>query len=141
MTLQVEPRGPVTEDQVAAVERELGVTLPEPYRTWLRATNGGDLDGDVEIPGTDGNGLLSDLDGVDRLPTVQTLARNKVVPAGYTVVTLGHGGSLALRTGGAEVGSVWWADFDVADELNADGPTNDVMRRLAEDWDGFLGLW
>lgn len=138
MTVTVEPRGPVSEEQIAAVEADLGVRLPEPYRSWLRETNGGELAEELEVSGTDGNGLLSDLDGVERLPVIQDLARNKVVPDDYVVVTLGHGGSLALKIKGEDAGSVWWADFDLADELGVDGPSQETMRRLADGWDGFL---
>lgn len=138
MTLTVEPRGPISEGQIAAVEADLGVRLPEPYRSWLRETNGGELAEELEVPCTNGNGLLSDLDGVERLPIIRDLARNKVVPDDYVVVTLGHGGSLAIKVTGDDAGSVWWVDFDLADYLGVEGPSQEVMRRVADDWDGFL---
>lgn len=138
MPLVVEPNGPVTDRQLEEVERELGVSLPEEYRRWLLRTGGGDLFDDVAIPGTDEFGLISELDGIDRLPYLQRLRRNEVVPDDYIVVTLGQGGSLALRVRNGDEGSVWWVNYDLADDLGVHGPTDSVMLRVAEDFDMFL---
>lgn len=140
--LEVEPEGPVTEDQIADVEAKLGVDrFPDAYRRWLARTGGGTLSGDTTVPGTDGNGLLSWINGPDKLPLLQQLERNDVVPADAVVISGGHGGALALRVRGEDEGSVWWVDYDLADELDIYEASEQVMRRLADDFDGFLALF
>lgn len=138
MPLVVEPNGSVSDQQVEEVERELGVRLPESYRRWLIHSNGGDLCDDVAIPGTDELGLISEIDCLDRLVHLQRLRRNRVVPTDYIVITLGQGGSLALRVTGDDAGSVWWVDYDLAEEIDAQEPTDRVMLRVADDFNDFL---
>jgi hypothetical protein len=141
MTLQIEPRGRVSEEQVAAVERTLNVRLPASYRAWILRTGGGVPVEDLTIPGTQENGLITDFDGVDRLELLQELGDPKIVPDNYLIVALGSGGDLALRVAGGDEGSVWWADYDRADDLGTEAPSEQIMARLADDFDGFLALF
>lgn len=140
MTLSLKrPNGPTSEERLAQLETELGLCLPADYRAFLAETGGGWIGEDLPIPGTDGNGLLNELRGVDDLPKAQQRSGfNELVPAGYLIVGRGAGGALTIRLEGAKAGSVWWADYDQGELIGAEGPTEDVMRRLSGSWDMFL---
>ena len=145
MPITLQPHGPASEQDVADVERRLGVTLPPPYRTWLRATGGGTLSDYTEIPGTDGNGLIDQFETIDDLVDTQDFEPNKLIPPGHLVIAAGSGGSLTIRTAPDDHGSLWWADFDKADELDLagetpEGPTPEIMTRLADDFPALLAL-
>lgn len=59
----------------------------------------------------------------------------------YVVLNLGDGGSIAIKSRDGDVGSVWWADLDQAEIAGvSDEPTQEIMLRLADDWDQFLTL-
>lgn len=86
----------------------------------------------------DGNGLLNELRGVDQLTEAQ---QNEIVPVGYLIVGRGAGGVLTIRVEGEDAGSVCWADYNQGELLGAEGPTEEVMRRLVSSWDEILKLW
>ncbi len=141
MKLDVDAREPASESQIAAVEAKLGTRLPETYRTWLTTTNGGEVPQDTPIPGTDGNGLISDFEPVERLPMLRAYEGNDVIPRDYVALNIGDGGAVAIKVEGDDTGSVWWADFDQAELLGiAEGSSQEIMLRLADDWDAFLDL-
>ncbi|MFC7625160.1 SMI1/KNR4 family protein [Microlunatus sp. GCM10028923] len=52
--LDIEPRETVSEEQIASAEKTLGLRSPEPYRSWLKATDGGLVPEDTVIPGRRG---------------------------------------------------------------------------------------
>ena len=54
------------------------------------------------------------------------------------MIAQGHGGSLTVRTAPDDHGSIWWADFDKADELEIEEPSDEIMLRLADDFTAFL---
>lgn len=141
MTLQVEPRERASEDQIAAVETELGLRLPESYRRWLSTTNGCEVPRDTIVPGTGGNGLFSELEPVGALPETRKYGGHDVIPDEYLVLNIGDGGAVALKVAGGDVGSVWWGDLDRAEVLGiAEGSSQEIMLRLADDWDAFLAM-
>jgi hypothetical protein len=145
MTINLQPHGPASEQDVAAVERRLGITLPPAYRAWLLAVGGGTLSDYAVIPGTEGNGLIDQFETVDKLVRYQDSQTHELIPPGYLVIALGSGGRLTIRTADDDNGSVWWADFDKADELDLagdtpEGPTPEIMVRLADDFPSLLAL-
>lgn len=139
--LEVNGREPASESQIAEVESALGLRLPEAYRRWLRTTNGAEVPQDTPIPGTDGNGLFSELESAERLPLLRAYEGNDVIPRDYVALNIGDGGAVAIKTRGDDLGSVWWADFDSAERLGiADGSSQEIMLRIADNWDQFLAL-
>ena len=145
MTIPVRPHGPASEHDVADVERQLGVTFPHAYREFLLTAGGGTLGEHVAIPGTNRNGLINQFESVDKLVRYQNFEPHELIPPGYTVIALGDGGSLAIRTAADDYGSMWWADFDKADEIDAagetpEGPTPQIMSRLADDFPAVLAI-
>lgn len=140
--LNIEPRGTVPEEQIASAEKTLGLRLPEPYRSWLKETDGGLVPEDTVIPGTAGPGLISELDGIEWMPRIGRFGRMQIVPSDYLVVSQGSsGGCLTIKIHGDDYGSVWWADFDKAEDEGVwESPTESIMVRLADDWNGFLTL-
>ncbi|GAB3754836.1 SMI1/KNR4 family protein [Microlunatus parietis] len=139
--LEVDAREPASELQIAEVESALGFQLPEAYRSWLKATNGAEVPQDTPVPGTEGNGLFSEFEPVERLPMVRAYEGSDVIPRDYVAVNIGDGGAVAIKVRGDDIGSVWWADFDQAELLGiADGSSQEIMRRLADNWDEFLAL-
>lgn len=142
MTLTVaEPYGPASEDDLRAVESALGLQLPPSYRSWMLRVGGGELARDEVVPGSGGDALIGEIDPVADLVGYRELESTANVPAEFLVVTLGQGGCLALRVGGDDEGSVWWADTAAAGSIPDDAPAPEIMRRLADDFDAFLELF
>lgn len=138
--LTVESYGTVTEADVAGVERAAGVQLPAAYRSWLLQTGSGEIGDYIDIPGTEGT--LSDFLPVDELVKQQKRTGFKAsVPEGYFIIATGHGGSLWLRVTSDDHGSVWWADYDKAGEIADDEPTEEIIVRVADGFDGFLEMF
>lgn len=132
------PKGPVDPESLKAIEVVLGTRLPETYRTWILHTGGGVLARRIVIPGTEGNGLLTTIGAPSDLALLGALETHHLVPTDYLVIAQGHGGSLAVRTALDDHGSIWWADFDKADDLEIEAPSNEIMLRLADHFDAFL---
>ena len=69
----------------------------------------------------------------------------KMIPREFLVIGLGSGGDLCLLLAGEDFGSVWWADFDLGDEiasvLDYDGPIPQIMRRVANNFQEFLDTY
>lgn len=138
LTLQ-RKNGPVPDERITQTEQTLGVHFPAGYRSFLASTGGGSTGANLVIPGTERNGLLDRLYGIDRLPRAQErIGFNEIVPERYLLVGDGAGGALAVDSGD---GSVWWADWDKGEELGVTGPSQDVMLRLADDFNAFLALF
>lgn len=145
MTITLEPHGPASEQDVADVERRLGVTFPPAYRAWLLASGGGTLSDYTVIPGTGGDGVIDQFETVEDLVDTQAFEPNELIPPGHVVIAVGSGGSLAIRTAADDYGSLWWADFDKADAIDLagetpEGPTPEIMARLADDFPSLLRL-
>ena len=68
-----------------------------------------------------------------------------MIPPDFRVVGLGSGGDLCLLLVGEDFGSVWWADYDLGDEiasvLDYDGPIPQIMRRVANNFQEFLDTY
>ncbi|MFC7625161.1 hypothetical protein [Microlunatus sp. GCM10028923] len=82
------------------------------------------------------------MDGIEWMPRIGKFGRMQVVPAAYLVVSQGSsGGCLTIKVQGDGYASVWWADFDKAeDDGSWEGPSESIMVRLADDWNQFLEL-
>jgi SMI1 / KNR4 family (SUKH-1) len=147
--IDYEPHGPVTEADVERLEARLRLTLPADYRFWLQETDGAELDtlgvrnGLVDsfrgVLDTDGGG------GLGQAQDGRAGGFDAWVPADWLVVSDGSGGTVCLKVAGDDVGSVWWADYDLAEEVEPrDGdepegqPLPQIMQRLADSWTRFL---
>ena len=145
MTINLRAHGAASEEDVAEVEGRLGVVLPPAYRAWLLSVGGGTLSDYTVIPGTDDNGVIDQFETVDKLVRYQDFPTHDLIPPGHLVIALGSGGRLTIRTADDDYGSLWWADFDKADELDLagdtpEGPTPEIMARLADDFPALLAL-
>ncbi len=142
MTLEFDLNAPASEDQVAAVEAELGLRLPAAYRAWVTKTNGCQLLADTPIPSTEeGTSSFSEIDSVDLLPKINRLSGRELIPDEFLRITISDGGSLALKIKGDDLDSVWWASSHEAELKGVvDGPSHEIMYRIADDWDAFLAM-
>ena len=138
MRLAIEPEAGASEEQIAAVESELGRRLPIQYRGWLRQTNGCLVGEYTRVPGI-GEGTFSEIDAVEALPSINRSSLNDLIPDDFLQVTISFGGSLAIKVEGDDYGSVWWASSWKAEvDGIQDEPSREIMVRLADDWDSFL---
>jgi hypothetical protein len=142
--IEIQPNGPVPESRIADAEARLGITLPGPYRRWLATTGGGPTVETIIVTGSDDLGTfgrflgIGDDPGFD-LTEVQRTGFAEVVPEEFLVISYGHGGSVCLRVSGGNEGTVWWADYELSLRIAPEGgPTPEVMRQLADDFDAFL---
>lgn len=145
MTLRIEePKGPAALGEITRAEEALGTRLPETYRAFLATVGGGQTD-DLDVPGAHGDGVLLEVSGTEGLVKRNVTPRRKGflanIPDRYIVIGYGGGGAPCLRVKDGDEGSVWWADFEKAGGIVEEEPTEDIMIRLADDFDGFLNLF
>jgi hypothetical protein len=133
------PGRPVSEERVAEAEGKLGVRIPETYRSFLRSTDGGALAESYVVPESGGSGLIEEFWDLDGLVEMQHVGFNEVIPFDYITVASGGGGAACVKVTGDDAGSVWWANYDYAERIEAEEPTEEVMTKLADDFDAFLG--
>ena len=132
--------GRYSEAQVANAERKLGIDFPGQYRSFLLTNGGGSLAESWVVPNTDASALLSQFWDIDSLVEMQGLGFNEVVPREYLIIGAGSGGGLCVKTTGEDIGSVWWANYDLAERIDAEEPTEEVMDRLADTFDEFIRM-
>ncbi|WP_424213388.1 SMI1/KNR4 family protein [Streptomyces sp. BI20] len=141
------PKGesPVTERQVQGVEEDLGYRLPEAYRSFLKAAGGCAPVGvglDVEL------GLIVDQPfftvreeaAVNDLVYVNKCLRDHLTKD-YLGVAFLQGGVLAVKTRGADIGTVWFSPYDDARDRDGWSVQERVARLLlpcGADFDAFL---
>jgi hypothetical protein len=135
---ELRQKGPVTEQQIADAERKLGIRLPETYRSFLRSTGGGSLAESYVLPQYGGSALIKQFWDIDSLVEMQHAGFSEVIPHDYIAVAVGGGGAACVKVTGEDTGSVWWADYDQAEMIDAEEPTEEVMTKLADDFDSFL---
>ncbi|HEY6740349.1 MAG TPA: SMI1/KNR4 family protein [Actinopolymorphaceae bacterium] len=146
MTLAiVEANGPAGRGDLERVEALLGTPLPRQYRDFLLRIGGGQTD-DLGVPGTGGDGVLQELCGTDDLVQLNQPSHRRsgfpaYVPDRYLFIGYGAGGAPCIRVKGGDEGSVWWADFEKAGGIPDEEPHEEIMIRLADDFDGFLALF
>ncbi|GIH16553.1 SMI1/KNR4 family protein [Rugosimonospora africana] len=117
----VRPVRTVAEDAVGKLEGWLGYRLPDGYREFLAATNGGLPLAGAVVPGT---GLLLDqpLFGLATEDRMQDLAYANLwlrdrLTRDFLAVGYVQGGLLAVKVRGHDAGSVWyWDDDDSRDD-------------------------
>lgn len=140
MLENIQADGELSEQQVVEIESTLGIGLPARYRALLMSTGGGYLKKSYVFPEPelDGSAILCSFYDTARLVRKQHRGFNEVIPHEYIAVGGGGGGSLCVKIDGADVGSVWWADMDRDEVLDAEEPVQEIMLRLADDFDAFL---
>lgn len=143
---------PASAEALARAESELGFPLPQEYRSWLSATGAGQPTDDLEIR----NGVVTEFYEVEPRGVTYSLTsvrRDRTpdsfdawVPDDYLVVSAQSGGVVAIKVTGDDLGSVWWADYDQAQEIaprdeHEGDPLPQIMERLADTWSGFIMLF
>ncbi|TCC18687.1 SMI1/KNR4 family protein [Kribbella speibonae] len=131
-----EPYPAVPESRLTELEEQLGARLPEPYRVYLAAQDGGALEG------YNNHGIEIIL-GIGEVPKWSSLwyllgQERDVIPGGWIPVGTDAGGGLFLLVVTAQDrGSVWYQSSEL--EEDDDGVSHPVVReRLADSWDEFL---
>lgn len=136
----VRAKGELSEPEMAGIESMLGISLPIGFRAFLMSTGGGALTRTYVLPEFGGSALLRRFYDADEFVDAQHSGFNEVIPYEYVAVGGGGGGAVCVKVSGDDVGSVWWADYDEAEDIGAEGPTQDVMVRQADDFDAFLAM-
>lgn len=117
----IQPVRTVADEAIEKLERWLGYRLPDGYRDFLAATNGGLPLAAAVVPGT---GLLLDqpLFGLAAEDRMQDLAYANLwlrdrLTRDFLAVGYVQGGLLAVKVRGHDTGSVWcWDDDDARDD-------------------------
>ena len=66
----------------------------------------------------------------------------EAVPARYLPIGGTTGGAVCIRLTGSDAGAIYWANYDLANNILADGEASeDIMMRIAESWTQFLAHW
>jgi len=134
----------LTDAAVDKVEDRLGYRLPEAYRRFLAATNGGRPVRPALHPGF-GFVLDQRFFGLARQDWLQDLVyandwfRDRLT-ADHLAVSYLQGGLLVLKVRGDDAGSVWYWDDDDPRDTDDHGPAEvceRLLHRLADDLDAF----
>jgi len=136
---------PLTEVDVASVERDLGVSLPSDYRSFLLAHNGGHPEPDgfpiQDFPLSDFgviNGFLGIKDGeYDDLRNYKVVFRDRI-PANFLPIARDPGGNLlCLVVNGPRKGKIYfWFHEEEADEGKP--PSEDNIYFIANSFNDLL---
>jgi hypothetical protein len=135
----------VAEDRVRAAEDKLGCRLPEAYRSFLKAAGGCAPVGfalDAEL------GLLIDQPfftlreeaAVNDLVYINKCLRDHLTKD-YLGVAFVHGGIIAVKVKGTDVGTVWLCSYDDArdrDGLTIERRVGELLMPCGADFDAFL---
>ena len=144
MAVAIRSLGTLSEQQLRDAEERLGFPLPEDYRSWLAATNGGDPELAVTLPDRDflwehrAYGLRPDAP-LEDVVYCYSYFRDRFTPDYLPVVDV-SGGILALKVKGERHGSVWfWSDDDpwASDEDTA-ADTERLLYFCGGSWEAFL---
>lgn len=140
--MQIEAKGANngTGEDIDQLEQVIGTSIPEQYREWLSNSGGGWVE-ELVIPETDGNGLLYEFLSPKEIESQRANTGGFVafVPARYLVIGVGAGGSLAIGLSNDTRGAFYWADYDVAVELDLqDSASEEIMTKIATDWADLL---
>lgn len=139
--MEMELRDPPKESQIAEVERRIGGQLPEDYRSWLSASDGADVD-DKPMPTIGGTAILREFYSCERLSGLYGKGFGESVPQPYLPIGGTNGGAVCLRLSGDDAGAVYWANYDLANNILVDGEVSEnIMMRIADNWSQFLTHW
>lgn len=134
-------RTPAAEAQIADVESKTGADLPDDYRNWLSMTDGADVD-DLPMPTIGGIALLDEFYSCERLAALYRNGFGESVPERYLPIGGTSGGAVCLRLTGDDSGAIYWANYDLANNILADGQSSEgIMMRIADNWSQFLANW
>src|SRR4051794_15388428 len=101
------------------LHNSLGEDLPEDYLIWVEKYGGSSTSENLVMPDVNGNALLELFYNAETVASdYQTrggFSRN--VPREFVVVGYGPGGGLCLAIRKSDFGSVWFANYDLADEI------------------------
>lgn len=109
---QIEARGPsITDSELSAFEESIGARLPDEYRRFLLATNGGrTADDHVRFRVADGEGNLNELYALSDIARSRKVLGDRLpedlIPIGYD----GVGDKICLAVRGDHSGEVWFFD-------------------------------
>jgi hypothetical protein len=147
-SLLVDPNPSSPSTGRSALSRALGRDLPEDYLTWVERFGGSSLRSVIAMPDENGNAVLAYFDNAEDVASVYLgrtgFARN--IPRDFAAVGYGPGGGVCISVSDDDFGSVWFANYDLANELlGADDSTfaddselPQIMTKLSDDWPTFL---
>jgi len=121
-------------DQIAGVEKALGLKLPSDYLDFLAKYNGGEPDTNIfEIPGAKNESGINEFVEIKRLVREYELAGFKNLD-GVVPIAFAEGGNyICLATKGKNIGAIYFWDHEISDDTNA-------LIKVANSISEFLGL-
>ena len=133
-------REPVGERDIEGVEAVLGHALPEPYRMFLLAHNGGCPDPCAftlldPLAGTRMIGRVNELYELDELPRMMGLYRGRIPPDLLPIGDDTDGNQILLRVRGAGLGRIYLWNY----RHEHSPPTHGNVALLADRFDLLLG--
>jgi hypothetical protein len=139
--IEIEPFGPVGEEQLGDIERALGAPLPGPYRDFLARTGGGWAARPNHIAGV-GYELIVFLGVTDdpgyQLVSAQRTGYAEILPPEVIVVAYADAGQVCLQVAGDGTGRVLWLSEDAWDDVPPGETSWEPLRPVAGDFSGFL---
>ncbi|WP_161500673.1 SMI1/KNR4 family protein [Embleya scabrispora] len=149
MTVELTPRGTLSEEALRELEEKLGFALPAEYRAWLAATNGADFPVAAQLmprgldPEDDLYGHRTGGDRQTELLYAHGYCRD-VLTLDYLPVTRLTTGIVAIKVTEPECGSLWyWSEstLDTDEEYTPEYISTHLLRRVADTFAQFLELW
>ena len=143
MQIEFESTGePVTQEQLQAAEKRLGLSLPEAFRRHLLKFNGGRTVRNVfAVPGW-GDCSVEQFLGItsdtgDDLLSVSESYRGRIPPEMIPIAYADGGNLVCLCVSGTDVAAVFLWDHEREGE-EGEPPTHDNLSRVADGFEEFL---
>lgn len=126
--------------EIDLIERVISGHLPTEYRNWLRESDGAYIVDMLAMPDSEGGALLEELfTAREAAANYPGMGASSCVPLDFLVVGDGPGGAICIKISGNNVGTIWFADYDLANQIFDDGERGlEIMTPLADSWTSFL---
>jgi cell wall assembly regulator SMI1 len=129
MAITLRSNAPLDESELKRAEAALGSSIPEGYRTFLRATDGGSPVEDMYTPRVGVDEFLGAWEIVDQ----RVHLRGRIPETLLPIAVAAGGNHVCISVADGEVGTIYFWDH----ELEHLGPKN-AVERIAESFDEFV---
>jgi hypothetical protein len=147
-TLLADPNPSPVKEGRSALSQALTCVLPEDFLAWVERYGGSSLQDQIAMPDEDGNAVLAYFYDAEEIASIYVSRKGfpRNIPRAFTAVAYGPGGGVCIKITDDDFGSVWFADYDRANEILGadesqyvdDSELPEIMSRIANNWSAFI---